>query len=72
MTVSIVQTAKIQIMMDTVEVPFLPGLGYQMVPIGLGTILFMLANKLLPYTHVKWIPALISGFVTSWERRRMS
>lgn len=61
--ISIVQTAKVQFVVD--QVPFGAALAYKLVPIGLGWVIFTLANKLLPHTRVKWLPALVAGLVTS-------
>ena len=33
--------------------------------IGIAWVLFALANKLLPYTRVNWIPAIVSGLVVA-------
>ncbi len=62
-TISIIETARIQLAFN--EIPFLPALGYKLLPVGLAFIAFSAGNKLLPYTNVRWVPALVSGLVTA-------
>ncbi|MEL6182437.1 MAG: YhjD/YihY/BrkB family envelope integrity protein, partial [Myxococcota bacterium] len=62
-TISIVQTAQFHVMVEAV--PFMASLGYKAASIGLAWVLFALANKLLPYTRVNWIPAIVSGLVVA-------
>ena len=61
--ISVVESARVQFVMD--ELPFFASVGYKLLPLGLAMVAFTLANKLLPYTEVKWVPALISGVVTA-------
>ncbi len=62
-TISVVESARVQFVMD--EMPFFSSVGYKLLPLGLAVVAFTLANKLLPHTEVKWVPALVSGFVTA-------
>lgn len=62
-TISVIESARVQIIMD--DIPFVASVGYKLLPIGLAVIAFTSANKLLPHTEVKWVPALVSGIVTA-------
>jgi YihY family inner membrane protein len=63
MTISILETARIQLVVN--GIPMLAVVGYKLLPVGLAFVTFTVANKLLPYTEVRWGPALVSGLVTA-------
>ena len=62
LTISIAETARVQLMIE--DVPFVSAMVYKLLPVGLACLTFTLANKLIPYTEVRWIPAAVSGIVT--------
>lgn len=62
LTISIAETARVQLMIE--DLPFVASLFYKLLPVGLACVTFTLANKLIPYTDVRWIPAAVSGLVT--------
>lgn len=61
--ISVVESARVQFVFD--DLPFIATIGYKLLPVGLAMVAFTSANKLLPYTDVKWLPALVSGVVTA-------
>ncbi len=62
LTISIAETARVQLMIE--DLPFVASLFYKLLPVGLACLTFALANKLIPYTEVRWVPAIVSGVVT--------
>lgn len=62
-TISIIESARVQLVFN--EIPFVAAVGYKLLPVGLAFVTFTVANKLLPYTEVRWLPALVSGLVTA-------
>jgi membrane protein len=62
LTISIAETARVQLLIE--DLPFVASLFYKLLPVGLACLTFALANKLIPYTEVRWVPAIVSGLVT--------
>jgi membrane protein len=62
LSISIAETARAQFIVD--EIPGLANTLYALLPLALVCVTFTLANKLIPYTSVRWIPAIVAGFVT--------
>ncbi len=63
---SIGLTAKLQFAVEQLPFGAFVSVLYKLLPLAIGTVLFTAANKLLPYTHVTFRAAAISGFVTAW------